>query len=93
MKGKAWQVISAVLLAALAVVALLAVNYLRTAKTAETKLDCAKGWLSKAGKLHDLHLKDPTTTTEASQKELMDQIMKAYECVTGEEMAGMPHAG
>jgi len=27
--------------------------------------------------------KDPTTTTDASHMELMDQIKKAYGCITG----------
>ena len=47
------------------------------------RLNCAEQWLKKAIDLHELHMKDPKTTTEASQIELMDQIKKAYECVTG----------
>ena len=50
---------------------------------AQSKLDCAEQWLKKAIDLHELHMKDPTTTTDASQMELMDQIKKAYGCITG----------
>jgi hypothetical protein len=49
----------------------------------QSKLKCAEQWLKKAIDLHELHMKDPTTTTDASQMELMDQIKKAYDCVTG----------
>ena len=49
----------------------------------QSKLKCAEHWLKKAIDLHELHMKDPTTTTDASQMELMDQIKKAYNCITG----------
>jgi hypothetical protein len=49
----------------------------------QSKLTCAEQWLKKAITLHELHMKDPTTTTDASQMELMDQIKKAYGCITG----------
>ena len=49
----------------------------------QSKLKCAEKWLKKAIDLHELHMKDPTTTTDASQMELMDQIKKAYDCITG----------
>ena len=49
----------------------------------QSKLKCAEQWLKKAIDLHELHMKDPTTTTDASQMELMDQIKKAYDCITG----------
>jgi hypothetical protein len=49
----------------------------------QSKLECAEQWLKKAIDLHELHMKDPTTTTDASQIELMDQIKKAYGCITG----------
>lgn len=55
------------------------------------KIDCAVPWLEKAIALHELHMKDPSTTTEQSQLELMDQIKKAYECLTGKPMPRMPH--
>lgn len=55
----------------------------------KSKIDCAIPWLEKAITLHELHMKDPTTTTEQSQMELMDQIKKAYECLTGKSMPGM----
>lgn len=57
------------------------------------RLNCAEEWLKKAIELHELHMKDPKTTTEESQKELMDQIKKAYECVTGagSKTDVMPH--
>ena len=49
----------------------------------QSKLKCAEQWLKKAIDLHELHMKDPSTTTDASQMELMDQIKKAYGCITG----------
>jgi hypothetical protein len=49
----------------------------------QVKLKCAEGWLKKAIELHELHMRDSRSTTEASQMELMDQIKKAYECITG----------
>ncbi len=49
----------------------------------QSKIKCAEQWLKKAIDLHELHMKDPTTTTDASQMELMDQIKKAYGCITG----------
>ncbi|MBI5026041.1 MAG: hypothetical protein HZC12_04775 [Nitrospirae bacterium] len=49
----------------------------------QQRLKCAEEQLKKAIDLHELHMKDPKTTTEASQMELMDQIKKAYECVKG----------
>jgi DNA polymerase III gamma/tau subunit len=56
----------------------------------QSKLKCAEQWLKKAIDLHESHMKDPTTTTDASQMELMDQIKKAYGCITGAgpEMSG-----
>ena len=58
----------------------------------QSKLKCAEQWLKKAIDLHELHMKDPKTTTDASQMELMDQIKKAYGCITGTgpEMNGTP---
>jgi hypothetical protein len=54
--------------------------------TQTTRLDCARFWLEKAMGLHELHLRDATTTTNESQIELMDQITKAFECVSGENV-------
>ena len=45
-------------------------------------LKCATQWLKKAVDLHELHMKDPKTATEASQRELMEQMKKAYDCIT-----------
>lgn len=49
---------------------------------------CAETWLKKAIDLHELHIKDPKTATEASQTEMMDQLKKAYECVKGTDARG-----
>ena len=49
----------------------------------QTKLKCAEEWLKKAIDLHEVHIKDPKTATEASQMEMMEQMKKAYECITG----------
>lgn len=58
----------------------------------QSKIKCAEQSLKKAIALHELHMKDPKTITEASQIELMDQIKKAYDCITGtgSEMSGTP---
>lgn len=58
----------------------------QNASSAQTRLDCARFWLDKAARLHELHLRDTTTTTNESQIELMDQITKALECVTGKNV-------
>lgn len=47
------------------------------------RLKCAEEWLKKAIDLYEVHIKDPKTATEASQMEMMDQMKKAYECITG----------
>lgn len=52
----------------------------------QARLDCAEFWLKKATELYELHLRDASTTTNESQIELMDQITKALECVTGENV-------
>lgn len=54
----------------------------------QTKLDCAQSWLEKAIKLHEVHLKDPSTATSESQMQMMDQMMRAYACITGKNMTG-----
>ena len=54
--------------------------------SAQARLDCARFWLEKAIKLHEVRLKDPSTATNESQMEMMDQMMRAYECVTGENV-------
>jgi hypothetical protein len=47
------------------------------------RMNCAEQWLKKAIDLHEVHLKDPKTATEASQMEMMEQMKKAYDCITG----------
>ncbi|MBI5676366.1 MAG: hypothetical protein HZC48_11175 [Nitrospirae bacterium] len=61
----------------------------------QTKLTCAEQWLKEAIDLHEIHVKDPKTATEASQMEMMDQMKKAYGCITGagEDMSGTPSKG
>lgn len=58
----------------------------------QSKLKCAEPWLKKAIDLHEAHLKDPKTATEASQMKMMDQMKKAYDCITGSgpDMGGTP---
>ncbi len=48
---------------------------------AQAKVKCAEEWLKKAIDLHEVHIKDPKTATEASQMEMMEQMKKAYECI------------
>lgn len=52
----------------------------------QARLDCAQFWLEKAIKLHEIHLKDPSTATNESQMEMMDQMMRASECIKGENV-------
>ena len=47
----------------------------------QCRLTCAEQWLKKAIDLHEIHIKDPKTATEASQMEMMDQMKKAYDCL------------
>ncbi|MDP3259552.1 MAG: hypothetical protein Q8M34_03060 [Thermodesulfovibrionales bacterium] len=49
----------------------------------QAKVKCAEEWLKKAIDLHEVHIKDPKTATEASQMEMMEQMKKAYECIIG----------
>ena len=58
----------------------------------QAKLKCAETWLKKAIDLHEVHIKDPRTATEASQMEMMDQMKKAYGCIAGTvtETSGEP---
>jgi hypothetical protein len=53
---------------------------------AQKRLDCATFWLKKAIELHDVHIKDPSTATNESQMEMMEQMQKAYVCLTGKNM-------
>lgn len=47
----------------------------------QEKINCAISNLEKAIKLHDIHMKDPSTATEPSQKELDRYIINAYKCL------------
>jgi len=77
-------VISTTLLAIVVVgLAAYSINQYYALQDLQRREACAVSWLDKAATLHDLHLKDPTTTTKESQLELMDQIMSAYECLSG----------
>jgi len=58
----------------------------QNASTSQAGPDCARFWLQKAIELHDLHMKDPSTTTNESNMELMDQMERAYECDTGKNV-------
>ncbi|MGB9928677.1 MAG: hypothetical protein ACPK85_09770 [Methanosarcina sp.] len=53
----------------------------------QAKLDCATFWIKQAIEVHELHLSDPKeAANESSQMEMMNQMMKAYACLTGENM-------
>lgn len=59
----------------------------QNATMSQARIDCAAFWLKKAIEVHDLHLKDPeAAANESSQLEMMDQMMRAYACLTGENM-------
>lgn len=47
----------------------------------QEKINCAISNLENAIKLHDVHIKDPSTATEHSQKELAKYITNAYKCL------------
>jgi hypothetical protein len=55
-------------------------------RIAQARMDCADFWLKKAIKLHEVHLKNPSTATEKSQMEMMDQMMLAHQCIKGEKI-------
>ena len=55
----------------------------QTPADCQSRIKCAEPWLKKAIDVHEIHLKDPKTATEASQMEMMDQMKKAYDCLTG----------
>lgn len=57
----------------------------------QDKIKCAIEWLKKSIDLHDIHIKDPKTATEDSQIEMMEQMKKAYECLTGTAIAPSKH--
>lgn len=80
-----WRGVSVVLSLLFFLATGFAIIQYQTALKVQAKLDCALNWVEKAAKLHELHLKDSRTTTQSSQKELMDHIYKAYECLTGKE--------
>ncbi|MDR7665858.1 hypothetical protein RG963_08755 [Methanosarcina sp. Z-7115] len=58
----------------------------QSASAAQARLDCAQFWLEQAIEMHEMHLKDPSTATNESQLEMMNQMMWAYECIVGENM-------
>lgn len=47
---------------------------------AQAKVKCEE-WLKEAIDLHEVHIKDPKTATNASQMKMMEQMKKAYECI------------
>lgn len=52
----------------------------------QARLNCAQFWLEQAIEMHEMHLEDPSTATNESQLEMMDQMMRAYECIAGKNM-------
>jgi len=49
-------------------------------------MECANYWMKHAMMIHYMHIKNPSTATEESQIEMMYDMMKAYKCMTGENM-------
>lgn len=47
------------------------------------RLNCTDFWLEQAIKLHEVHLKYPSTATNESQMKMMEQMMNAHECIMG----------
>lgn len=44
-------------------------------------IKCAIESIKSARELHDIHLNDPSTATDESQKELMGYILKSERCI------------
>lgn len=53
----------------------------------QSRLKCADFWLEQAIELHEMHLENPSTATDESQMEMMEQMMHAHECVIGKNAA------
>ena len=87
--ARLWPLITVVLLVVLVLVSIFAFSQYQTARAAQARLDCARPWAERAMQLHDLHLRDPSTTTDESQRELMDYIMNTRACLTGETPPAM----
>lgn len=58
----------------------------QNASAAQARLDCAQFWLEQAIELHKIHLKNPSAATNESQLRMMNQMMRAYECIVGENI-------
>lgn len=60
----------------------------RTAQN--NQMQCADNWLKQAMSLHQQHMRDPSSRTKASEKNLSRQMREAYNCtgpartITGE---------
>lgn len=54
--------------------------------TSQADIDCADYNMEEAIKIHEMHLTSPNTSTEESNMEMMDHMMQAYECLTGENL-------
>lgn len=53
-------------------------------------IENAKSWLSKAIKLHEGHMDGSEPTSDASQKKMMDEMMKAEMLLSGNSMQNSP---
>jgi hypothetical protein len=56
------------------------------ARSAQTKLDCARLHLQKAMKLHEMHMKDSSKATDESMEMMHYHLMEAYGCIEEENM-------
>jgi len=58
----------------------------KNVSAARADIDCADYSMEKAVKIHKMHLKNSSMVTEESNMEMMDHMMRAYECITGENL-------
>ncbi|WP_292387865.1 hypothetical protein [Methanosarcina sp. UBA5] len=58
----------------------------KNASLSQDNVDFTTLWLEKAMKLHAMNLKNPEAATNESQMRLMNQMMRARECIEGKGM-------
>jgi len=58
----------------------------KNASLSQDNVDFTTLWLEKAMKLHAMNLKNPEAATNESQMRLMNQMIRARECIEGKDM-------
>lgn len=49
----------------------------------QANMECADYHMEEAMKIHNMHLKNPNTSTEESNMEMMEHMVESYACLTG----------